>query len=109
MFDQKSEFTNSKLKTKNSKLSSQMSVEIRVPPLGESVVEATVGQWTKSEGDSVRKDEILVELETDKITVEVAAPQDGVLGRIEQQEGATVGVNDLLGSLNPAAATQAAA
>src|SRR5690606_3183123 len=84
-----------------------MSVEIRVPPLGESVVEATVGQWTKSEGDAVRKDEILVELETDKITVEVAAPQDGVLGRVEKAEGANVGVNELLAVLeaNGAAAT----
>jgi 2-oxoglutarate dehydrogenase E2 component (dihydrolipoamide succinyltransferase) len=76
-----------------------MSVEIRVPPLGESVVEATVGQWAKEEGESVRKDEILVELETDKITVEVAAAQDGVLGKIEKREGETVGVNDLLGKL----------
>jgi 2-oxoglutarate dehydrogenase E2 component (dihydrolipoamide succinyltransferase) len=76
-----------------------MPVEIRVPPLGESVVEATVGRWTKQEGDSVSRDEILVELETDKITVEVAAPQDGVLGRIEKQEGATVGVDELLGAI----------
>jgi 2-oxoglutarate dehydrogenase E2 component (dihydrolipoamide succinyltransferase) len=76
-----------------------MPVEIRVPPLGESVVEATVGRWTKQEGEAVDKDEVLVELETDKITVEVAAPSAGVLGKIEQQEGATVGVNDLLGAL----------
>jgi 2-oxoglutarate dehydrogenase E2 component (dihydrolipoamide succinyltransferase) len=76
-----------------------MAVEIRVPPLGESVVEATVGRWAKKEGDSVAKDEILVELETDKITVEVAAQADGVLGKIEKQEGATVGVNELLGRL----------
>jgi 2-oxoglutarate dehydrogenase E2 component (dihydrolipoamide succinyltransferase) len=77
-----------------------MSVEIRVPPLGESVVEATVGRWTKQEGDSVTRDEVLVELETDKITVEVAAQQDGVIGRIEKNEGDTVGVNELLGILN---------
>jgi 2-oxoglutarate dehydrogenase E2 component (dihydrolipoamide succinyltransferase) len=76
-----------------------MPVEIRVPPLGESVVEATVGRWTKKEGEPVSRDEVLVELETDKITVEVAAPQDGVLGRIEKQEGATVGVDELLGAL----------
>ncbi|MEX2570032.1 MAG: 2-oxoglutarate dehydrogenase complex dihydrolipoyllysine-residue succinyltransferase [Gemmatimonadota bacterium] len=81
-----------------------MSVEIRVPPLGESVVEATVGQWTKREGEAVQKDEILVELETDKITVEVAAPDDGVLGKIEKQEGETVGVEELLGTLNEGAA-----
>jgi 2-oxoglutarate dehydrogenase E2 component (dihydrolipoamide succinyltransferase) len=77
-----------------------MPVEIRVPPLGESVVEATVGRWTKKEGESVSRDEILVELETDKITVEVAAQQDGVLSRIEAQEGATVGVNELLAMLD---------
>jgi 2-oxoglutarate dehydrogenase E2 component (dihydrolipoamide succinyltransferase) len=76
-----------------------MAVEIRVPPLGESVIEATVGRWTKSEGDAVSKDEILVELETDKITVEVAAQQDGVLERIAKQEGETVGVNELLATL----------
>jgi 2-oxoglutarate dehydrogenase E2 component (dihydrolipoamide succinyltransferase) len=76
-----------------------MAVEIRVPPLGESVVEATVGRWTRKPGDPVRRDEILVELETDKITVEVAAPADGVLASVEREEGATVGVNDLLGTL----------
>jgi 2-oxoglutarate dehydrogenase E2 component (dihydrolipoamide succinyltransferase) len=76
-----------------------MSVEIRVPPLGESVVEATVGRWTKKQGETVQKDEILVELETDKITVEVAAPAAGVLGAVEKQEGDTAGVNELLGTL----------
>lgn len=86
-----------------------MSVEIRVPPLGESVVEATVGRWTKQEGEAVRRDEVLVELETDKITVEVAAPRDGVLGRIEKKEGDTVGVNDLLGTMEEGAAEAAPA
>ncbi len=81
-----------------------MSVEIRVPPLGESVVEATVGQWTKEEGAAVKKDEILVELETDKITVEVSAPADGVLGQIAKREGDTVGVGDVLGVLGNGAA-----
>ncbi len=85
-----------------------MSVEIRVPPLGESVVEATVGQWTKEEGAAVRKDEILVELETDKITVEVAAPADGVLGQIAKREGDTVGVGDVLGVLGNGAVAGAA-
>ena len=79
-----------------------MPVEIRVPPLGESVVEATVGRWTKKEGDSVAKDEILVELETDKVTVEVAAQQAGTLGKIAKNEGDTVGVNELLGSIESA-------
>ncbi|MEX2581825.1 MAG: 2-oxoglutarate dehydrogenase complex dihydrolipoyllysine-residue succinyltransferase [Gemmatimonadota bacterium] len=81
-----------------------MSVDIRVPPLGESVVEATVGQWTKEEGETVRKDEVLVELETDKITVEVAAPEDGVLGKIGKREGDTVGVDDVLGVMEAGAA-----
>ena len=80
-----------------------MPVEIRVPPLGESVVEATVGRWTKEQGQPVAKDEILVELETDKITVEVAAPQAGVLGRIVKNEGDTVGVNELLAELGEGA------
>jgi len=79
-----------------------MAVEIRVPPLGESVVEATVGRWTKKEGDSVAKDEILVELETDKITVEVAAQAAGTLGKIQKNEGETVSVNELLASLESA-------
>jgi 2-oxoglutarate dehydrogenase E2 component (dihydrolipoamide succinyltransferase) len=79
-----------------------MAVEIRVPPLGESVVEATVGRWTKKEGDSVAKDEILVELETDKVTVEVAAQQAGTLGKIAKNEGDTVGVNELLATLEAA-------
>ena len=85
-----------------------MAVEIRVPTLGESVVEATVGQWSKAEGDAVRKDEVLVELETDKITVEVAAPQDGVLGSIARREGEIVGVNELLGTLSAGAAANGA-
>src|SRR5690606_19240541 len=86
-----------------------MSVEIRVPPLGESVVEATVGSWLKQAGEPVEKDEVLVELETDKITVEVAAPRSGVLSRIEKNEGDTVGLNDLLGSIEENAAAGAAA
>ncbi|HEX8360360.1 MAG TPA: 2-oxoglutarate dehydrogenase complex dihydrolipoyllysine-residue succinyltransferase, partial [Longimicrobium sp.] len=86
-----------------------MPVEIRVPPLGESVVEATVGRWTKQQGQPVAKDEILVELETDKITVEVAAPQAGVLGRIVKNEGETVGVNELLAELGEGSGAEAPA
>ncbi|MDB4951883.1 MAG: 2-oxoglutarate dehydrogenase, subunit, dihydrolipoamide succinyltransferase [Gemmatimonadetes bacterium] len=85
-----------------------MPVEIRVPPLGESVVEATVGRWTKKEGDAVAKDEVLVELETDKITVEVAAQSAGVLSSIAKKEGDTVGVNELLGALEPGAGAASA-
>jgi 2-oxoglutarate dehydrogenase E2 component (dihydrolipoamide succinyltransferase) len=85
-----------------------MAIEIRVPPLGESVVEATVGRWSKGEGDAVAKDEILVELETDKITVEVAAQSAGVLGKIEKKEGESVGVNELLGHLEEGEGASAA-
>src|SRR5206468_9571357 len=84
-----------------------MPVEIRVPPLGESVVEATVGRWTKKAGEAVAKDEVLVELETDKITVEVAAPSAGVLSSIAKKEGDTVGVNELLGAVEAGAAAPA--
>ena len=59
-----------------------MSIEIRVPALGESVTEATVGKWFKNSGDAVNADEPLVELETDKVTLEVPAPASGVLGDI---------------------------
>ncbi len=76
-----------------------MSIEIKVPTLGESVAEATVGQWFKKAGDSVAADEPLVELETDKVTVEVNAPSAGVLADIKVGEGDTVEVGALLGFL----------
>jgi len=74
-----------------------MPVEIRVPPLGESLVDAVVGTWLKSEGDSVSRGETLVELETDKVNLDVAATEDGVLSRIEKQAGDVVTVGELLG------------
>jgi 2-oxoglutarate dehydrogenase E2 component (dihydrolipoamide succinyltransferase) len=74
-----------------------MTSEIRVPVLGESVTEATVAKWFKAVGDSVAKDEPLVELETDKVALEVNAPAAGVLGEITAAAGSTVGVNALLG------------
>lgn len=77
-----------------------MAIEIRVPTLGESVTEATVGQWYKKPGDAVAVDEPLCELETDKVTVEVPSPSAGVLGAIAAEEGATVEVGALLGSVN---------
>lgn len=76
-----------------------MPIQIRVPPLGESVVEATVGRWSKQPGDAVRKDEVLVELETDKITVEVAAPAVGTLSTVRKNEGTSVRVNELLAEM----------
>lgn len=86
-----------------------MSIEIRVPALGESVTEATIGRWFKKPGEAVKLDEPLVELETDKVTLEVNAPAAGVLGEILVKLGDTVGVNTLLGSLNAGAAAPAAA
>ena len=76
-----------------------MATEIRVPTLGESVVEATVGQWFKQAGDAVAADEPLVELETDKVTVEVPAPASGVLSEIVVNAGDTVEVGALLGAI----------
>ncbi len=76
-----------------------MPVEIRVPPLGESLVDAVVGQWLKSEGDSVSRGETVVELETDKVNLDVTAPEDGVLGKIERGEGDVVTVGELLGTV----------
>ncbi|WP_421860184.1 2-oxoglutarate dehydrogenase complex dihydrolipoyllysine-residue succinyltransferase [Parvibaculum sp.] len=76
-----------------------MATEIRVPTLGESVTEATVAQWYKKPGDSVAADEPLVELETDKVTVEVPAPSAGVLSEIIAKDGETVEVGALLGQI----------
>lgn len=78
--------------------------EIKVPALGESVSEATVAAWLKKEGDSVKKDEALVELETDKVTLEVNAPEDGVITSIVVQEGENVEVGALLGEMGEGSA-----
>ncbi len=81
--------------------------DIVVPTLGESVSEATVAKWLKKAGDSVKKDETLVELETDKVSVEVSAPEAGVLGEIVANEGATVGIGAVLGRMGGAGAQPA--
>jgi 2-oxoglutarate dehydrogenase E2 component (dihydrolipoamide succinyltransferase) len=81
-----------------------MATEIKVPTLGESVTEATIGRWFKKPGDAVRRDEPLVELETDKVTLEVNAPAAGVLGDIIAKDGETVGVGAVLGSIEDGAA-----
>jgi 2-oxoglutarate dehydrogenase E2 component (dihydrolipoamide succinyltransferase) len=85
-----------------------MAIEIRVPALGESVTEATVGSWFKKVGDAVAVDEPLVELETDKVTVEVPAPAAGVIAAIDAGDGATVGVGAVLGSITADGAAAAA-
>jgi 2-oxoglutarate dehydrogenase E2 component (dihydrolipoamide succinyltransferase) len=81
-------------------------VEIHVPELGESVTDATVGRWLKSEGDRVTAGEPVVELETDKINFEVEAEQDGVLENIAKGEGETVGVGEVIGTLGDGAASE---
>ena len=81
-----------------------MAPEIRVPTLGESVTEATIGKWFKKVGDAIAVDEPLVELETDKVTVEVPAAAAGTLSEITAKEGETVGVGALLGSISAGAA-----
>jgi 2-oxoglutarate dehydrogenase E2 component (dihydrolipoamide succinyltransferase) len=85
-----------------------MAIEIRVPTLGESISEATVGKWFKKAGEPVRADEPLVELETDKVTLEVNAPGAGVLSEITAETGQTVAIGALLGQLSGAAAASAA-
>lgn len=74
-----------------------MAVEIRVPPLGESLVDAVVGAWLKQEGDTVARGDSLVELETDKVNLDVTAEEDGVLSRIDRREGEVVTVGEVLG------------
>ena len=81
-----------------------MAINVTVPNMGESVIEATVARWLKQEGDTVKAGEPLVELETDKINLEVGAQQAGVLQRIEKAPGDTVAVGDVLGIVQPAGA-----
>jgi 2-oxoglutarate dehydrogenase E2 component (dihydrolipoamide succinyltransferase) len=83
--------------------------DIMTPALGESVTEATVARWTKKAGDPVRKDEVLVELETDKVSLEVVAPEDGVLTDIAAAEGETVEPGAVLGRVTAGGAAAAAA
>lgn len=88
-----------------------MPIEIKVPTLGESIIEATVGKWLKHEGEQVAAGEVVVELETDKVSVEVTAPQAGVLGPIAHAEGQNVGIGDVLttlveGAVQPAQALE---
>ena len=82
--------------------------DILTPALGESVTEATIAKWTKKVGDAVKKDELLVELETDKVSLEVVSPADGVLGDIKAAEGDTVVPGAVLGSVTEGASAAAA-
>ncbi len=86
-----------------------VTTKIVVPELGESVVEATVGHWRKQQGDRVAVGDVLVELETEKVDLEVGAERSGVLARIERKEGEDVKIGDLLGVIEEAPAEEAAA
>jgi 2-oxoglutarate dehydrogenase E2 component (dihydrolipoamide succinyltransferase) len=77
-----------------------MSEKILVPTLGESITEATVAKWLKNEGDNVQADEPIVELETDKVNLEVPSPINGVLSEINSKDGSIVEVGALLGSIS---------
>jgi len=82
-----------------------MAEKIIVPTLGESITEATVSKWLKSKGEKVAADEPLVELETDKVNVEVPSPISGILGSISVKEGETVNVGSLLGTVENSSAS----
>lgn len=79
-----------------------MSTEIKVPTLPESIADATVVTWHKQPGDAVSRDEVLVDIETDKVVLEVPASEDGVLGKIIEEEGATVTAHQVIGSIEAA-------
>ena len=81
-----------------------MTVDVKVPPLGESVSEATIANWLKSEGDYVDADEMLAELETDKVTLEVNAPKSGVIKELKSAEGDTVQIDDVIAVIDDSAA-----
>lgn len=85
-----------------------MSSEIKVPTLPESIADALIVTWHKAEGDQVERDEVLVEVETDKVVLEVPAAEDGVLGKIIEPEGTTVVAHQVIGSIEPGSAKSAA-
>src|SRR5919112_1864607 len=84
-------------------------IPIKVPPLGESITEATIGRWVKNEGDAVQTGDTLVELETDKINVEVPAQKAGVLTKRLKNEGDVVKVDETLGEIDETASAGASA
>jgi len=81
-----------------------MAIELKVPTVGESITEVQIGEWLKSEGDSVSRDEVIVKIETDKVTVDFAAPVDGVISQIKVKKGQTAAVGDVIGFIEEGAA-----
>src|ERR1700742_1469677 len=86
-----------------------MSIELKIPEVGESVREVQIGRWLKQEGDAVALDENVVELETDKASMELAAPAAGVLGKVLKKEGDMVAVGDIIGYVEPSPSSDGAA
>src|SRR5690606_36502344 len=80
-----------------------MAVELKVPAAGESITEVQIGEWLKKVGDSVRRDENIVVIETDKVTVELPAPVDGVITQIPIEKGQDAAVGDVIGYMEPGA------
>ncbi|KPW88475.1 Dihydrolipoamide succinyltransferase, partial [Pseudomonas syringae pv. coryli] len=85
-----------------------MAIEIKAPSFPESVADGTISKWYKKEGDAVKRDEMLVDIETDKVVLEVLAEADGVMGAITKEEGAIVLSNEVLGTLNDGSTASAA-
>jgi 2-oxoglutarate dehydrogenase E2 component (dihydrolipoamide succinyltransferase) len=81
-----------------------MAIELKVPTVGESITEVQIGEWLKGEGDAVSRDEVIVKIETDKVTVDFAAPTDGVLTQIKVKKGQTCAVGDIIGFMEEGAA-----
>jgi 2-oxoglutarate dehydrogenase E2 component (dihydrolipoamide succinyltransferase) len=73
-----------------------MAIELKVPTVGESITEVQMGEWLKGEGDSVARDEVIAKIETDKVTVDLTAPNDGVLSQIKVKKGQTANVGDVV-------------
>src|SRR6187551_359630 len=86
-----------------------MSVELKVPPVGESITEVQIGEWLKKEGDSATRDEVIVMIETDKVTVELPAPVTGVVTKITVAAGAEARVGDVIGYMEERAGAGAEA
>src|SRR6187549_2917439 len=81
-----------------------MAIELKVPTVGESITEVQMGEWLKGEGDSVARDEVIAKIETDKVTVDLTAPNDGVLSQIKVKKGQTANVGDVIGTIEEGAA-----
>src|SRR6187402_2815886 len=81
-----------------------MPIELKVPPVGESITEVQIGDWLKAEGDTVSRDEIIVKIETDKVTVDLPAPASGTITQIKAKKGTVAQVGEVIGFMEEGAA-----